>query len=75
VGFGLARPGAAGGAYWRSNLTMRQLGTLFGVFHSAVHRVIDALGPLLTLAPVRRGRVRSSGIVDGTLGTHHRLVA
>jgi hypothetical protein len=54
---------------------MRQLGTLFGVFHSAVHRVIDALGPLLTLAPVRRGRVRSSGIVDGTLGTHHRLVA
>ena len=40
--------------YWRMNLTMRQLGPLFGTSHSAVHRVIDALGPLLALAPVRR---------------------
>jgi hypothetical protein len=30
--------------YWRTNLTMRQLGALFGVSHSAVHRVIDILG-------------------------------
>ncbi|MGS2620213.1 helix-turn-helix domain-containing protein, partial [Micromonospora sp. LZ34] len=41
-------------AYWRTNLTMRQLGLLFGVSHSAAHRVIDSLGRLLALAPVRR---------------------
>ena len=41
-------------AYWRTNLTMRQIGPLFGVSHSAAHRVIDTLGPLLALAPVRR---------------------
>jgi hypothetical protein len=40
--------------YWRTNLTMRQLGPLFGVSHSAVHRVLDTIGPLLALAPVRR---------------------
>ncbi len=40
--------------YWRTNLTMRQLGPLFGVSHSAAHRVIDTVGPLLALAPVRR---------------------
>ncbi|QUQ65369.1 Helix-turn-helix of DDE superfamily endonuclease [Kutzneria sp. CA-103260] len=39
-------------AYWRTNLTMRQIGPLFGVSHSAAHRVIDTFGPLL--APVRR---------------------
>ncbi len=39
--------------YWRTNLTMRQIGPLFGVSHSAAHRVIDTLGPLLALAPVR----------------------
>src|SRR4051795_11489101 len=33
--------------YWRTNLTVRQLGPLFGVSHSAVHRVIDTVGPLL----------------------------
>ncbi|MBB4910633.1 hypothetical protein H4W32_001668 [Actinophytocola algeriensis] len=27
--------------YWRTNLTMRQIGALFGVSHSAAHRVID----------------------------------
>src|SRR3954470_10332352 len=41
-------------AYWRTNLTMRHLGPLVGISHSAAHRVIDALGPLLALAPVRR---------------------
>jgi hypothetical protein len=41
--------------YWRTNLTMRQLGTLFGVSHSAVRRVVDSIGPLLALALVRNG--------------------
>jgi len=40
--------------YWRTNLTIRQLGPLFAVSHSAVHRVLGTLGPLLALAPVRR---------------------
>ncbi len=53
--------------YWRTNLTMRQVGPLFGVSHSAAHRVIDTLGPLLALAPVRRRRVDQVSIVDGTL--------
>ena len=52
---------------WRTNLTMRQIGPLFGVSHSAAHRVIDTLGPLLALAPVRRRRVDHVSIVDGTL--------
>ncbi|MEW2386588.1 transposase family protein [Micromonospora sp. NPDC047707] len=33
---------------------MRQIGLLFGVSHSAAHRVIDTLGPLLALAPALR---------------------
>jgi hypothetical protein len=41
--------------YWRTNLTVRPLGPLFGVSLDAVHRVIDTIGPLLTLTPVRRG--------------------
>ena len=36
--------------YWRTNLTMRQIGLLFGISHSAVHRVLDTLGPLLAHA-------------------------
>ncbi|MBM0257096.1 transposase family protein, partial [Micromonospora sp. 4G55] len=40
--------------YWRTNLTMRQIGPLFGVSHSAAHRVIDTLAALLALAPVRK---------------------
>lgn len=39
--------------YWRTNLTMRQIGPLFGVSHSAAHRVIDTLARLLALTPVR----------------------
>jgi hypothetical protein len=63
--------------YWRTNLTMRQLGPLFGVSHSAAHRVIDTIGPLLALAPVRKRRVDSVAIVDGTLvpTRDHRLAA
>ncbi|GAA3783392.1 hypothetical protein GCM10022225_84550 [Plantactinospora mayteni] len=64
-------------AYWRTNLTMRQIGPLFGVSHSAGHRVIDTVGPLLALAPVRRRRVDQIAIVDGTLipTRDHRLAA
>src|SRR4051812_15058132 len=64
-------------AYWRTNLTMRQLGPLFGISHSAVHRVIDTLGPLLALAPVRRHGHGQVAIVDGTLvpTRDHRLAA
>ena len=63
--------------YWRTNLTMRQIGPLFGVSHSAAHRVIDTLGPLLALAPVRRRRVDQVTIVDGTLvpTRDHRMAA
>jgi hypothetical protein len=32
--------------YWRTNLSMRRIGPLFGVSHSAAHRVVDTLGPL-----------------------------
>src|SRR3954468_15686530 len=61
--------------YWRTNLTMRQIGPLFGVSHSAAHRVIDTIGPLLALAPVRKRRVDAVAIVDGTLvpTRDHRL--
>ncbi|MET7966263.1 transposase family protein [Micromonospora sp. NPDC005305] len=64
-------------AYWRTNLTMRQIGQLFGVSHSAAHRVIDTLGPLLVLAPGRRRPVDQIAIVDGTLipTRDHRLAA
>src|SRR3954453_13125233 len=56
---------------------MRQLGPLFGISHSAVHRVIDTLGPLLALAPVRRRPREQVAIVDGTLvpTRDHRLAA
>ena len=62
--------------YWRTNLTMRQLGPLFGVSHSAVHRVVDIVGPLLALEPVRRPKDQVA-IVDGTLipARDHRLAA
>jgi hypothetical protein len=53
--------------YWRTNLTMRQVGPLFGVSHAAAHRVIDSIGPLLALAPLRRRQTQDVAIVDGTL--------
>ncbi|GAA4572722.1 hypothetical protein GCM10023176_36240 [Micromonospora coerulea] len=63
--------------YCRTNLTLRQIGPLFGVSHSAAHRVIDALGPLLALAPVRKRPVEQIAIVDGTLipTRDHRMAA
>ncbi|SCE20325.1 Helix-turn-helix of DDE superfamily endonuclease, partial [Streptomyces sp. IgraMP-1] len=45
-------------AYWRTNLTMRQLAPLFGVSKSAADRIIDHLGPMLALQPrnaIRQG--------------------
>lgn len=56
-----------GAVYWRTNLTMRQIGPLFGISHSAAHRVLDSLGPLLALAPVRTRRLDQIAIVDGPL--------
>lgn len=54
-------------AYWRTNLTMRQLAPLFGVFKSAADRIIDHLGPMLALQPRRRFAKDTVLIVDGTL--------
>jgi hypothetical protein len=63
--------------YWRTNLTLRQIGPLFGVSHAAAHRVVDTIGPLFALAAARRRRVDQVAIVDGTLipTRDHRLAA
>lgn len=64
-------------AYWRTNLTMRQLGPLFGISKSAADRVIDHIATFLALAPVRRRHPAGTVlIVDGTLGpTRDRNIA
>ena len=54
-------------AYWRTNLTLRQVALLFGVSNSAADRVIAQLGPLLALQPRQRFRKDTVLIVDGTL--------
>ncbi|MEH0447720.1 transposase family protein [Streptomyces sp. B21-102] len=54
-------------AYWRTNLTLRQLAPLFGISKSAADRVIAQLGPMLTLPPRKRFRKDTVLIVDGTL--------
>lgn len=36
---------------------LRQIGPPFGIAHSAAHRIVDSLDPLLALAPVRKRRV------------------
>ena len=54
-------------AYWRTNLTMRQLAPLFGISKSAADRIIDHLGPLMSLRPRRRFSKDTVLIVDGTL--------
>jgi hypothetical protein len=54
--------------YYRTNLTFRQVGLLFGISKSAVHRVVEHLAPLLVLPPVpTRHRAGTVLIVDGTL--------
>ncbi|MER6567140.1 transposase [Streptomyces sp. NPDC001093] len=54
-------------AYWRTNLTLRQLAPLFGVSKSAADRIIDHLGPKLALQPRKRFAKDTVLIVDGTL--------
>ncbi|CAM5666596.1 hypothetical protein SVIRM249S_00454 [Streptomyces viridochromogenes] len=54
-------------AYWRTNLTMRQLAPVFGVSKSAADRIIDHLGPRLALQPRKRFAKNTVLIVDGTL--------
>ncbi|QUW88887.1 MULTISPECIES: transposase family protein [unclassified Streptomyces] len=54
-------------AYWRTNLTLRQLAPLFGVSKSAANRIIDHLGPALALQQRKRFRKDTVLIVDGTL--------
>ncbi|GAA3113769.1 hypothetical protein GCM10010449_39980 [Streptomyces rectiviolaceus] len=53
-------------AYWRTNLTMRQLAPLFGVSKSAADRIIDHLGPTLALQQRKRFAKGTVLIVDGT---------
>lgn len=54
-------------AYWRTNLTMQQLASLFGVSKSAADRIIDRLRPMLALQPRKRFAKDTVLIVDGTL--------
>jgi hypothetical protein len=54
-------------AYWRTNLTLRQLAPLFGVSKSAANRIIGHLGPKLALQPRKRFARDTVLIVDGTL--------
>ncbi|WP_435880269.1 transposase [Streptomyces zaomyceticus] len=54
-------------AYWRTNLTMRQLAPLFGVSKSAADRIIGHLAPMLALQPRKRFTKDTVLIVDGTL--------
>ncbi|OIJ84740.1 IS5 family transposase [Streptomyces sp. MUSC 14] len=54
-------------AYWRTNLTLRQLAPLFGISKSAADRIIDQLGPMLALQPRKRFCKDAVLIVDGTL--------
>ncbi|WP_433402577.1 helix-turn-helix domain-containing protein [Streptomyces sp. CA-146814] len=53
--------------YWRTNLTMRQLGPMLGVSKSTAGRVIDHLGPKLALQLRRKFAQDAVLIVDGTL--------
>ncbi|MGF1432588.1 transposase, partial [Kitasatospora sp. LaBMicrA B282] len=54
-------------AYWRTNLTLRQLAPLFGVSKSAADRIVDHVGPMLALHQRKRFRRDAVLIVDGTL--------
>lgn len=54
-------------AYWRTNLTLRQLAPLLEVSKSAADRIIAHLGPPLALQPRKRFLKDTVLIVDGTL--------
>lgn len=63
-------------AYWRTNLTLRQLAPLFGISKSAADRIIVRTGPLLALQSRKRFRRDTVLIVDGTLvPTHDHKIA
>ena len=55
--------------YYRTNLTMRQLGALMGVSAGTVCRTVQQVGPHLALEPVRRRPEAADRlwIVDGTM--------
>lgn len=54
-------------AYWRTNLTLRQITPLFGVSKSAVDRIEDHAAPLLALKQRKRFAKDTVLIGDGTL--------
>lgn len=56
-------------AYWRTNLTLRQLAPLFGLSKSAADRIVGQLGPLLALRQRKRFRKQTVLIVDGIMVT------
>jgi len=60
-------------AYWRTNLTMCQIGQLFRVSDAAAHRVIDTLDPLLALAPVLR-RPGRLGVLSMDVGDTYGIL-
>ncbi|MDF9875991.1 transposase [Cellulosimicrobium cellulans] len=63
-------------AYWRTNLTLRQLAPLFGVSKPAAGRMITDLAPRLALTHRARRGSDTVLIVDGTLvPTRDRTVA
>ncbi|QPP07527.1 transposase [Streptomyces bathyalis] len=54
-------------AYWRTNLTLRQLAPLFGVSKFSADRILDHVGPKLALRPRQRFAKATVLIVDGIL--------
>ncbi|MFJ9588186.1 transposase [Streptomyces acidicola] len=54
-------------AYWRTNLTLRQLAPLFGISKSTASRIIGNVGRSLALQQRKRFRKDTVLIVDGTL--------
>lgn len=54
-------------AYWRTNLALRQLASVFGVSRSAADRIVDHTGPLLALHQRQRFRRGTVLIVEGAL--------
>jgi hypothetical protein len=63
-------------AYWRTNLTLRQIAPLVGISKSAADRILDDLGPQLALRPRQMFAPDTVLIVDGTLApTRDRTIA
>ncbi|QPP07535.1 transposase family protein [Streptomyces bathyalis] len=61
-------------AYWRTNLTLRQLAPLFGVSNSAADRIIAHLGPRPALHQRKRHRKDAVLIVEKGDGVHHAML-